>query len=130
MLTVGTLNERSPGTPVDGDPSEETDLVTGDRLIIGRRWGQRTLVTAPCADDQLTEQLNKVVGQVQHLPRYQVDWSALREIMRDLTKEFQKLRRITGKCLPLVSNEEHKRIVRDLAEHIDQKIESCRSMGG
>src|SRR5206468_11159113 len=76
--------------------------------------------------DQLTEQLNKVVGQVQHLPRYQVDWSALREIMRDLTKEFQKLRRITGKCLPLVSNEEHKRIVRDLADHIDQKIESCR----
>ncbi|HKB40649.1 MAG TPA: tetratricopeptide repeat protein, partial [Gemmataceae bacterium] len=80
--------------------------------------------------DQLTEQLNKVVGQVKHLPKYQVDWSALREIMRDLTKEFQKLRRITGKCLPLVSNEEHKRIVRDLAEHIDQKIDTCRSMGG
>ncbi|MBI1917923.1 MAG: tetratricopeptide repeat protein [Planctomycetes bacterium] len=80
--------------------------------------------------DQLTQQLNKVVGQVKHLPRYQVDWSALREIMRDLTKEFQKLRRITGKCMPLVSNEEHKRIVRDLAEHIDQKIDTCRSMGG
>jgi len=50
--------------------------------------------------------------------------------MRDLTKEFQKLRRITGKCMPLVSNEEHKRIVRNLAEHIDEKIDSCRSMGG
>ena len=80
--------------------------------------------------DQLTEQLNKVVGQVGNLPRYQVDWSALHEIMRDLTKEFQKLRRITGKCLPLVSNDDHKRIVRELAEHIDQKIEQCRSMGG
>jgi tetratricopeptide (TPR) repeat protein len=79
--------------------------------------------------DQLTEQLNKVIGQVRHLPSYQVDRSALREIMRDLMKEFQKLRRITGKCLPLVSNEEHKRIVRELAEHIDQKIEACRSMG-
>jgi tetratricopeptide (TPR) repeat protein len=80
--------------------------------------------------DQLTEQLNKVVGQVGNLPRYQVDWSALHEIMRDLVKEFQKLRRITGKCMPLVSNDEHKRIVRELAEHIDQKIETCRSMGG
>jgi Flp pilus assembly protein TadD len=79
--------------------------------------------------DQLTEQLNKVMGQVGNLPRYQVDWSALREIMRDLMKEFQKLRRITGKCLPLVSSDEHKRIVRDLSEHIDQKIESCRQMG-
>ena len=79
--------------------------------------------------DQLTEQLNKVLGQVENLPRYQVDWSALREIMRDLVKEFQKLRRITGKCLPLVSNDEHKRIVRDLASHIDKKIEACRSMG-
>jgi tetratricopeptide (TPR) repeat protein len=80
--------------------------------------------------DQLDEQLNEVVSKVKRLPRYQVDWSALREIMRDLTREFQKLRRITGKCMPLVSNEEHKRIVRDLAEHIDRKIDSCRSMGG
>jgi hypothetical protein len=69
------------------------------------------------------------MGQVGNLPRYQVDWSALREIMRDLMKEFQKLRRITGKCLPLVTSDEHKRIVRDLADHIDQKIEACRQMG-
>jgi tetratricopeptide (TPR) repeat protein len=79
--------------------------------------------------DQLTDQLNKVMNQVGNLPRYQVDWGALREIMRDLMKEFQKLRRITVKCLPLVTNEEHRRIVRDLADHIDQKIEACRSMG-
>jgi tetratricopeptide (TPR) repeat protein len=78
--------------------------------------------------EQLTEQLNKVSNQVRHLPRYQIDWSALSEIMRDLSKEFQKLRRITGKCLPLVSNEEHKRIVRDLAAHIDEKIEACHAM--
>ena len=50
--------------------------------------------------------------------------------MRDLTREFQKLRRITGKCLPLVTNEEHIRIVRELAEHIDKKIEQCRTLGG
>jgi len=79
--------------------------------------------------DQLTEQLDKVERQVGNLPRYQVDWGALKEIMRDLMKEFQKLRRITGKCLPLVTNDEHKRIVRELAEHIDQKIERCRSLG-
>ncbi len=78
--------------------------------------------------DQLTDQLTKVIEQVRNLPRYQIDWSALREILRDLSKEFQKLRRITGKCLPLVTRDEHKRIVRELAEHIDQKIELCRNM--
>ena len=52
-----------------------------------------------------------------------------REVMRDLMKEFQKLRRITGKCLPLVNSEEHRRMVRDLADHIDKKMEACRSMG-
>jgi tetratricopeptide (TPR) repeat protein len=79
--------------------------------------------------DQLTEQMTKVIDQVRHLPNYQINWSAVREVMRDLLKEFQKLRRITGKCLPLVTNEEHRRIVRDLADHIDKKMEACRSMG-
>jgi Flp pilus assembly protein TadD len=79
--------------------------------------------------DQLTDQMSKVVDQVRNLPNYQINWSAVREVMRDLLREFQKLRRITGKCLPLVNNEEHKRIVRDLADHIDKKMEACRSMG-
>lgn len=79
--------------------------------------------------DQLTEQLNRVANQVQHLPRYQIDWSALREVLRDLLREFQKLRRITSKCMPLVASDEHKRIVRDLMDHIDKKIDACRQMG-
>ncbi len=79
--------------------------------------------------DQLTEQMSKVIDQVRRLPDYQINWSAVREVMRDLIKEFQKLRRITGKCLPLVTSEEHRRIVRDLADHIDRKMEACRSMG-
>ena len=79
--------------------------------------------------DQLTDQLGKVIDQVRHLPNYQINWAAVREVMRDLLKEFQKLRRITGKCLPLVNNEEQRRIVRDLADHIDRKMEACRSMG-
>jgi Flp pilus assembly protein TadD len=79
--------------------------------------------------DQLTEQISKVIDQIRSLPNYQINWSAVREVMRDLIKEFQKLRRITGKCLPLVTSDEHKRIVRDLADHIDKKMEACRSMG-
>jgi len=78
--------------------------------------------------DQLTDQLNKVMDQVRRLPRYQIDWGALREVLRDLSREFQKLRRITGKCLPLVTSDEHRRIVRDLAEHIDEKIDLCRDL--
>jgi Flp pilus assembly protein TadD len=79
--------------------------------------------------DQLTDNMSKVVDQVRHLPNYQINWSAVREVMRDLKKEFQKLRRITGKCLPLVNTDEHRRIIRDLAEHIDKKIDACSSYG-
>ena len=79
--------------------------------------------------DQLTDQMTKVIDQVKHLPNYQINWAAVREVMRDLLKEFQKLRRITGKCLPLVTSDEHKRIIRDLGEHIDKKMEACRSFG-
>jgi tetratricopeptide (TPR) repeat protein len=79
--------------------------------------------------DQLTEQMSKVIDQVRSLPNYQINWSAVHEVMRDLIKEFQRLRRITSKCLPLVTNDEHRRIVRELTEHIDRKIEVCRSMG-
>jgi tetratricopeptide (TPR) repeat protein len=79
--------------------------------------------------DQLTEQMGKVIDQVRHLPNYQINWTAVRDVMRDLLREFQKLRRIVGKCMPLVTSDEHKRIVRDLADHIDKKMEACRSMG-
>jgi tetratricopeptide (TPR) repeat protein len=79
--------------------------------------------------DQLTDQMSKVIDQVRHLPNYQINWGAVREVMRDLLREFQKLRRMTGKCLSLVSQEDQRRQVRDLAEHIDKKMEDCRSMG-
>jgi Flp pilus assembly protein TadD len=80
--------------------------------------------------DQFTGQMSKVLDQVRNLPDYQVNWSAVREVMRDLLKEFQKLRRVTAKCLPLVKNDEQRRVVRDLADHVDKKIETCRSMKG
>jgi tetratricopeptide (TPR) repeat protein len=79
--------------------------------------------------DQLTDQMSKVIDQVRHLPNYQINWSAVREVMRDLMREFQKLQRITRKCAPLVNTDEHKRIIRELSEHIDKKMEACRSMG-
>ncbi len=79
--------------------------------------------------DQLTKQMSKVIDQVRHLPNYQINWSAVREVMRDLMREFQKLKRITQKCTPLVVSDEHKRVIRELSEHIDKKMEACRSMG-
>ncbi len=79
--------------------------------------------------NQLTQQMSKVVDQVRHLPNYQINWSAVREVMRDLMREFQKLKRITQKCAPLVTSDEHRRVIRELSEHIDKKMEACRSMG-
>ncbi len=79
--------------------------------------------------DQLTSQMSKVIDQVRHLPNYQINWSAVREVMRDLMREFQKLQRITPQMRPLVNTDEHKRVIRELSEHIDKKMEACRSMG-
>ena len=65
--------------------------------------------------DQLTDQLNKVMNQVGNLPRFQVDWSALREILRDLMKEFQKLRRkhriAVPAALALLDADQHARAI-------------------
>jgi len=78
--------------------------------------------------DQYTDQLNRVLSQIRRLPNYQINWSAVYDVMSDLQREFHKLRRITNRCLPLLTNEEHRRVVRNLAEHIDRKIEVCRSV--
>jgi tetratricopeptide (TPR) repeat protein len=78
--------------------------------------------------DQLTEQMSRVINQVRNLRSNQINWSAVQEVMQDLLREFQRLRRITNKCMPLVTHEEHRRVIRELTEHIDRKIEVCRSM--
>jgi tetratricopeptide (TPR) repeat protein len=80
--------------------------------------------------DQLTEQLSRVVNQVRHLPNSQINWSAVSEVMRDMRAEFQKLRRITAKCMLLAVTEEQRRIIREVSGRIDRKIEVCRSWGG
>ena len=48
--------------------------------------------------DQLSGQLGKVSNQVRNLPNYQINWPAVHEVMRDLLRDFQKLRRVTVKC--------------------------------
>jgi tetratricopeptide (TPR) repeat protein len=79
--------------------------------------------------EQYTDQLNRVVEQVRRLPNYQINWTAVHDVMRDLQREFQKLRRIASKCMSLVTSEEHRRVIRDLTDLIDRKIEVCQSMG-
>jgi Flp pilus assembly protein TadD len=79
--------------------------------------------------DQFTDQIAKIVDQVRNLPNYQINWSAVREVMHDLEDEFLKLRQITRLCLPLVTSDEHRRIIRELSTHIDRQIEDCRRLG-
>jgi Flp pilus assembly protein TadD len=79
--------------------------------------------------DQLTEQMSRILDQVRRLSNSQINWSAVRDVMRDLEGEFLKLRQITRQCLPLVTNDEHRRIIRELSTHIDRKIEDCRRLG-
>jgi tetratricopeptide (TPR) repeat protein len=78
--------------------------------------------------DRLTKELNRLVDQVRNLPDYRINWSAVGDAVRDLQRDYQKLRKIAQKCLPLVTREEHRRVVRDLNDLIDRKIEVCRSI--
>src|SRR5262249_32630728 len=80
--------------------------------------------------DQLSQQLGHIAEQVRRLPNYQINWPVVHDEMHFLRHEFQKLRRLSNKCLALVTVEEQRRMIRDLNAHIDSKIEICISMGG
>jgi tetratricopeptide (TPR) repeat protein len=80
--------------------------------------------------DQHSDRLARIVEQVRRLPSYQVNWPVVHDEMHRLNKEFQKLRRLTQKCLPLVTHAEHRRVVKELTDLIDSKIDVCHSLGG
>jgi tetratricopeptide (TPR) repeat protein len=80
--------------------------------------------------DQHSDRLARIVEQVRRLPSYQVNWPVVHDEMRRLHKEFQKLRRLSQKCLPLVTHAEHRRVIKELTDLIDSKIDVCHSLGG
>ncbi len=77
---------------------------------------------------RLADRVGDVVAQVRGLPNYQINWSAVSDEVRDLQRDLQKLRRVANRCLPLVAHEEPRRVLRDLADRVDRKIETCRSI--
>lgn len=79
--------------------------------------------------EQYTGQLNKVVDQMRRLPSYQVNWTVVRNVMRDLEEKFFQLRRVAQKCLSLITTEELRRDVNSLISHCDRKIDQCHSLG-
>ena len=79
--------------------------------------------------DQYADQLKRVVDQMRRLSHHQINWSAVHEVMRDIQKEFQKLRRVASRCLSLTTGEEHRRVLRDLMEQIDAKLDVCQQSG-
>ncbi len=80
--------------------------------------------------ETLTEQLNKVMRQVRGLDRGQVNWAAVHEVMRDLKRDFSKLRKTVARCLAVVTHPDQRRQLRTLGEHVDRKIEFCRDWQG
>jgi len=113
---IGRIVQRHPG-----EPRVEERAVT----MVGNVVPLLTRMS-----DQLTDQVNKVIRQVRSLQNYQVNWQAVHDVMRDLKREFQKLRKIVGKCQGVVTNPDLRRVLRDLNAHIDRKIEFCREWQG
>jgi tetratricopeptide (TPR) repeat protein len=79
---------------------------------------------------QHADRLGRILDQVRRLPSYQVNWPGVHDEMRRLGREFHKLRKLTQKCLPLVTQPEQQRVVKELAALIDNKIEVCESLRG
>src|SRR5262249_1296212 len=78
--------------------------------------------------EQLTEQTSQVQRQGRNLPGDQVNWTALDGGRPAYLRDFPKLRRLATRCLSLVTHERHRRIVQELCEHIDRKVEVCRRL--
>lgn len=78
--------------------------------------------------ERLADRLADVIDQVRSRPNYQINWSAVSDEVRDLQRDFQKLRKVTNKCLPLVNHEEARRVLRDVADRVDRKVDTCRSI--
>jgi tetratricopeptide (TPR) repeat protein len=79
---------------------------------------------------QLSDQLNKVQSQIQHLPSYQINWRAVRDVMNELRGDLQRLRRNAGKCLALLQEEEQRRQLRELMDRIDRRVDQCKARAG
>jgi Flp pilus assembly protein TadD len=122
---------------------EDLDRMLGDiKRVLGKHPGDMRVedravsMVANCVPmigrrcDQLSQQLGHIVDQVRKLPNYQINWPVVHDEMHHLRHEFQKLRRLSNKCLALVSGEEQRKVIRDLNAHIDSKIDICISMGG
>ena len=86
------------------------------------------LLTRIC--DQLTDQVNKVIRQVRDLQNYQINWQAVHEVMRELKREFQQLRKTVAKFMAVVTHSDQRRVLRNLSAHVDRKIEFCREWQG
>jgi|GEM_PF-970182 len=77
---------------------------------------------------QLAERLAKIVRQVDQLPGYQIDWSAVHDATVDIHNDYIKLRRIGGRCLPLLRDERQRRVLREQAERIERRIKQCQEL--
>ena len=79
--------------------------------------------------EQYTNQINKVIEQMRRLPSYQINWPLVRNVMRELEDKFFQLRRMSQKCLALVTSEDLRRDINGLVTHCDRKIDQCHSLG-
>ena len=74
-------------------------------------------------------QVKKVVDQMRRLPSYQVNWSVVRDVMRDLEEGYSQLRRAAQRTMSFTAaTEEHRRELRRLIAHCDRKIDQCASL--
>jgi tetratricopeptide (TPR) repeat protein len=80
--------------------------------------------------DQQADQLGRVLKQLRPVPDDHVNWPAVHTAMRSLKRDLQRARKLSGQFLPLVRSLEQQRLLRELAERLERKIDQCRKMGG
>jgi tetratricopeptide (TPR) repeat protein len=78
---------------------------------------------------QLADRLARIMNQIRHLPRYQVEWSAVHAMMGDLRSEFARLRKLVSKCTKLVREDEQREKLNELYKSVEKQISQCRATG-
>ncbi|MFN4260935.1 MAG: tetratricopeptide repeat protein [Gemmataceae bacterium] len=97
---------------------------TGDRIM---DMIAKVLPTLGTLSNQWTGQLNGIIDQVRRLPNEQINWPAVRRLVQELCQEFQRLRRLSGRCLGMIAyHSPQRRRLHELCEHLDRTIAYCQ----
>jgi tetratricopeptide (TPR) repeat protein len=76
----------------------------------------------------LSDQLFRLTNEVNHLPRHQVDWSAVHETRREMQGYFARMRQLVSKTSKLARDDSQREKLLSLHKNIDAGIRQSKDL--